>query len=269
MLDNIYIIVVIYNQKIEDVDYFNKTKRSYEDIELIICDNSDDFSIKKTNRERKKTEKYIYIDMKGNKGLSLAYNTAIDYLFKINKFFWIITLDQDTQLPSNYIKKILECIKNNKDSKVLAPIIKDRKGILSPFLVTKFGYKHNKMTKIDDKTNFYINSGLCINSSVFMKIKYDEKIFLDFVDIDFIKQYKEYFDYRIVVLKDLVLFQNFSGVEKNTINNDIARFKIFYNDGAYFYKKWHLNYSFLLFKRVMSLTIRHQSLKFIKILMEK
>ena len=118
------------------------------------------------------------------------------------------------------------------------------------------------------KTNYihnysFINSGMCIKGSVVSKIKYDENLFLDFVDHDFIRQIKNH-NFTIGICYDIVLNQNFSGVTKNSFEQDFNRFKIFIKDATRYYNKYFpkQNYKLILFKRTLKLTFIHRKLSF-------
>lgn len=258
----INIIIVIYNQKIminEKVS--NKVK-------LIFVDNSTNISIKESNISyaQKNSSNFTYIDMQGNKGLPTAYNKAIETIKPENDDY-VIILDQDTVFESDIFNEYVTYIEFNPKVDVICPIVRDSVGIMSPNLICGVNNKH--LLNIDDIKNnnisnySFINSGMCIKCSVFSKIKYDETLFLDFVDHDFVKQIKDN-KITIGICYDIVLNQNFSGVTKNTFEQDFNRFKIFIKDAKHYYNKYFSkqNFKLILFRRTLKLTFIHRKLSF-------
>lgn len=258
----IYILIVYYNSKIEEIELCDKN------FKLVQIDNSNDSYIKNQNLSLnvKFLEKNMYIDMHGNKGISKAYNKAVDTI-KPQADDYVIIFDQDTKLGYAIYDKYLSYIKNHPDIDIICPIVKDSEGIMSPSLSKGvYNYHIQSVNDVkDDKINEYsfINSGMCIRGSVFSKLKYDETLFLDFVDHDFVRQIRDY-DFTIGICFDVVLNQNFSGVTKNSFEQDFSRFKIFIKDAKRYYNKYFpkQNYKLILFKRTLKLTFIHRKLSF-------
>ena len=116
----------------------------------------------------------------------------------------------------------------------------------------------------------FINSGMCVRSTVFHKIKYDESLFLDFADHDFIKSAKLLNCFKFYVNKEIVVNQLFSGAQKNNFESDFIRFSIFVHDGVVYYKKWYKKVTPTYFlKRTIKLSVQHKSLKFLKFLFKE
>lgn len=257
----IYKIIVIYNNFIKSISIRNIDN-------IVFVDNSTDKSIKKSNNlyANESFNKFVYIDMQGNKGISRAYNKAIEIIKPTNDDY-ILILDQDTDFDSNIFNKYIAYIESNPSVDIICPIVKDSEGIMSPSLSNGvYNYHIQSVNEVkDDKINEYsfINSGMCIKGSVFSKLKYDETLFLDFVDHDFVKQIKEN-NFIIGFCFDVVLNQDFSGVTKNTFEQDFNRFKIFIKDAKVYYNKYFpkQNYKIILFKRTLKLTFIHRKLSF-------
>ena len=75
-LKDVYCIIVVYNKLLKDSVTFNCLK-DMKDVNVIICDNSTkDFG----NEDYLKGYNFTYINMNGNKGLSKAYNAALNHL---------------------------------------------------------------------------------------------------------------------------------------------------------------------------------------------
>ena len=261
---NFHIIIVIYNSliNISQYSFFKK-----ENARIYFADNSTDNEIKTKNKNINFNSSFLYIDMNGNVGLSKAYNSIISKISKKNNN-WILLADQDTEFPSNILTIYEEYIKKNPLKLVFAPVISDKIGILSPSLIKGKNVIHsNGYSNYDDfKKITFINSGLCINSKIFENLQYDENLFLDLVDFDFINTCKKQFGYDIFfVIKQIEIFQHFSGVEKNSFVSDYNRFKIYCKDQNYFYKK-HYNANFYsifrLLLRALKLSLMHKNFRF-------
>lgn len=259
-----HIILVLYNQKISNKIFSNINN-------IYICDNSTDSEIKSCNRKYCNEHNFTYVDMNGNAGLPKAYNKAVSQIEK-NPQNYILILDQDTELAPDFLEKYEAAIKNNSDKKIFVPVIKDSAGIMSPSQKKGLGFVHSKLVDFNkDISNYsFINSGMCINSMLFESVSYDENLFLDMVDHDFVETVRKHFGNEVFyVIQDLEIFQNFSGVTKNSRQSDLVRFKILVKDQTYFYKK---NYDDTvynkrkLFMRALKLSVQHRTMAFYKLL---
>lgn len=263
----IYILTVLYNTNVNNSNVSVQQNFS-NNLKFVFVDNSTNIQIKNMNLDFAEEHKsyFIYVDMKGNKGLSKAYNKAIEIINPAVDDYLII-LDQDTVFDTNIFNKYVAFIENNPNLDIICPVVKDSVGIMSPSLSRGvYNYHIQSIREVKDELiNEYsfINSGMCIKGSVFSKIKYDETLFLDFVDHDFVSQIKNN-KLKIGICYDVVLEQNFSGVTKNTFEQDINRFKIFIKDAKVYYNKYFpkLNYKLILFKRTLKLTFIHRKLSF-------
>lgn len=260
----VYIIIVMYNMScIESVTLNNIDKFGLkDDMNVIICDNStDDYSINKGYCNNKK---YTYIDMNGNKGLSKAYNAAINRI--LDKDAWIILFDQDTEVSEDFFTKMEKSIEDFPNIFVHVPIVMDTAGILSPTMITNYNIKRIKDPFINSSDLSAINSGMLINLKVFAKIGlYEESLFLEYIDHYFIRRYKENNGEIIVV--DTKLFQNYSDNNHTKIEGDLKRFSIYLKDfklfcSTSFYGK--LYYYVKILYRGMKLSLIYKDLRFIK-----
>lgn len=257
------LVIVIYNQEICLAKYsvFNR--------QIVFCDNSTDAGIKSANKisvGNSNYKNFFYQDMYGNKGLPKAYNAAINVL-NLGANDFVVILDQDTEIPADFIEKYENFISKNPEADIICPIVLDSVGVMSPSLSSGLKFKHiNSVEDVNQKNiadYSFINSGICIKGSVFEQVKYDENLFLDLVDHDFILSSKKK-NLKIAICFDVVLNQNFSGVTKNSYNQDYSRFSIYLNDAKHFYKKWfNNNYKFILLPRAIKLCILHKNISFL------
>ncbi|WP_308687297.1 glycosyltransferase [uncultured Treponema sp.] len=236
---------------------------------IVFCDNSTDAEIKSFNvsfAENLKNDRFFYLDMHGNKGLSKAYNSTIANL-SLSENDFVVIFDQDTVIPQNMQFQYENFISENKDADIICPVVLDSVGVMSPSIASGTKFRHIvSISEINEKnlsSYSFINSGMCIKRNVFDRIKYEENLFLDFVDHDFILSAKKN-GVKIKLCKKVVLNQNFSGVTKNTYNQDFSRFCIYMKDAKVFYKKWFgKNYKLILLPRVVKLCILHKNPSFL------
>lgn len=266
------IITVVYNQLISNCGIVKQFTREDFSTNLIFADNSTKEEMTEKNKNFCLQSNFSYVNMHGNYGLSKAYNKALSDIIKEKKT-WVIICDQDTEITKDFLKYYKNSIESNPDKLIFCPIINDAVGIMSPSEIKGKKYKHSKKTNFNRNIEKYsfINSCMCINSTVFDSIKYDENLFLDCVDHDFVKTVRRTFpDNVFYVIPELEIFQNFSGVTKNSLDSDLNRFRIYLKDSRYFYKKWYKSVRsaniYLLF-RALKLSLQHENFVFLKLFM--
>jgi glycosyltransferase involved in cell wall biosynthesis len=122
-----------------------------------------------------------------NMGLAAAYNRALA-MAESEKCDWLLTLDQDTTLPSDFLSRMSQLAHElESDDRVAAivPHLCDMGRALSPVLVTRFGerYLPRGFTGIPDRETRALNSGSLFRVSALRQIGgYDPRFWLDFVD---------------------------------------------------------------------------------------
>ncbi len=271
-MPSFYIIAVIYNQFVKNCCFIKNISQNSQ-LKIIVVDNSVKKEFIEENSYFCMNNNITYICMHDNAGLSKAYNKAIESIPKNDKTY-IILLDQDTEIPTNFIDLYVKAIIENPEKKIFCPIITDSKGIMSPSKICGYRYKHSIQTDYNNKIDDYsfINSCMCINSKIFDNIKYDEGLFLDCIDHDFIKTIRTFISKDIFfIIDDLIIFQNFSGVTNNPINNDLIRFRIYLKDMEVFFSKWYRNKGYAkssLFLRALKLSLIHKNIIFLKELLK-
>lgn len=264
------IITIIYNQLISNCGIVKHLNIDDFSTNLIFADNSTKEEITEKNKNFCLQSNFLYVNMNGNKGLSKAYNKAIDGILK-DKDSWIIICDQDTEITSGFLLYYKNAITENPTKKIFCPIIKDSVGIMSPSKISGEKFIHSKFVDFNSCIEDYsfINSCMCINSTIFDFNKYDENLFLDCVDHDFVKTVRgRWAENLFYVISELEIFQNFSGVTKNSLEADVNRFKIYLKDAQYFYKKWYKNAwsaNLYMLLRALKLSIHHKNFLFLKL----
>jgi len=256
------LMIVLYNSNIIE----SKTYNSFKDqpVKILVIDNS----TKENNNQQDCAglEKVEYMSMHGNVGLSVAYNKGIEY-FKTTDVKYLIICDDDSLLEANFIEQ-LDKVKDKYD--ICVPIVKSTHNdvIYSPVnsgqplknVFIRLLKRKNNVYKIKKITA--INSGIVVNMDVFKDFKYDENIFLYFVDVNF-------FDHmhkmnKSIGIIDTVMKQEFSEfVSDYTVGSEMAiilRLK----DAKVYYGR----FSYIIYKNVLliSKVIHFRSLKPIKLL---
>ena len=210
MMDNVTItvIIVVYNKEVSD----SKTIRKLQTIpylEVIVVDNS---TCNNFNDSFCKNNNIKYISMNGNKGLSKAYNVAIDSITCTDV---IVLLDDDTNITEDYFEKLRLAVLKNPDVDVFAPVIRGQDGVI--YSPNSYNFFKNKLIKsstdpIPQKSFNAISSCLAIRKRVFDDYRYNEVLFVDEIDHCFFREQRER-NKKFIVL-NITINQNFHQREK-------------------------------------------------------
>jgi glycosyltransferase, group 2 family len=234
-------VVIWYNPKETDVlnikSYINYINKLY------IIDNS-----KKNNKKLlenlKNMSKIEYIYSDGNNlGIAKALNLACEKAI-IDKFEWILTMDQDSYFDFQNMKKYLEIFSQIKNSNI---------GIISPNHILK-----NDIVKIDENKEFIdtdcvMTSGNLLNLSVWKKVnKFDENLFIDEVDNEMCYRILEK-GYQIKQLSKIKMFHELGNLEKR---NFFTR-KISVLNHNYIRKYYIIRNKFYIFKKYRKYRLRY------------
>ena len=213
----IYAAIVLYNKNCADSVTIQSLQKwsTQKTIRVVIFDNSiSDFGNEKFCTEHN----YKYLTYHENKGLSFAYNRIIENI-QADSDDYVLILDDDTELTEEFLREIVFCEKKDinlpvvrsiQDGHIFSPSIKKNR-IRSIVIQSVNELEGNQITAI--------NSGMVIKASVFESIRYNESLFLDCVDHDFMDQVNER-GYEIKILQSLI-FQNLS--RQNIKNNESTK----------------------------------------------
>ena len=252
----IYAIMVIYNKCIADSRTFLSLKNPA--ISLIICDNStSDFE----NKMYVENAGAVYIDMGGNMGLSAAYNRALDYIMndgKIHDDDMVCLFDDDTVVKAEYFEYLKDC-----SADIVLPVVYDSAGIMSPVFISKnkvvkrFTSKE-KLLKAPSGCLSGINSAMAIRLKIFQNYRYDEQMFLDYIDHKFIIDMKEQGLFPEICPVEIQ--QDFSAVtdSKETAAN---RFRLQKKDLRYFYSDKMWVYYYIVIKKHIKLALKYKDIR--------
>lgn len=190
MYANITIIIVTFNA---NLNILNRCLNSIEDqIKILIIDNSSNLDLSKINNYQNKRITIIKNINHGNgDGINVGANLA--------ETQYILYLDVDTELSSNFMPKLIKYINEIKDFAIIGPTLKN-------YTYKKEDYKHNKITDTTySEMNFIQGAVMLINKSntYSKKIKFDKNIFLYWEEVDFFQQCLMN-NQKIFLIKDLI-----------------------------------------------------------------
>lgn len=250
-------IIVIYNKNVRDSITYQCLKKQ-DNLQVVVCDNS---TRNFDNKNIVENDGFYYVDMHGNAGLSKAYNAALDVISSVNEGMkgYVSLFDDDTFIPDIYFSKLRSEIITKK-SDIFLPIVKDEVGILSPSVMKKY-YCHRapeNVWAIKQNELCGINSGMAIRLRIFKQYRYNEKIFLDYVDHNFLRDMRK--RRRRVSIMNVEIRQTFSSNVRNK-EKELIRFKIFKKDINEFYKRGFWNrffFYYVITRRKMQLTRKYR-----------
>lgn len=249
-----YVILVIYNKSLKESCAYEQLKK--KDIRLIVCDNSTEENVNAMTAER---DCVTYISMEGNQGLSKAYNRAIDYIwetFRPQNEDFICFFDDDTVIPAEYFYKI-----KKQRGKILLPVVRDLNGIMSPVIlkdgIAKRFQSKEKALKTESEILSGINSGMAVRMEIYKNYRYNEQMFLDYIDHMFIMDMRKQKIYPQVF--DMEIEQHFSAAEddKETARKRFAMQK---KDLRIFYGSDSKKYWYVVIKKHIKLAIKYKDL---------
>lgn len=216
-------IVVIYNVKLlESRAIVSLLAMGRDDLELVVCDNS---SVPHGDNAKVANELPVkYVDMKGNMGLPKAYNVAVSEA----QGDFVCVFDDDTAIPSDYFDKMIP-LASQEPISIVAPVVLSQGRVFSPNEV----HWYHRLTPVKDLNHLpdhlsAINSGIMGHREIFEKCGYNEKLFLDCADHEFIREAARS-GYPIKVATDVTLDQDYSRVTDDEMASR-SRLRIYYRD---------------------------------------
>lgn len=188
---NIYVGIITYNPNIERLN--ENINAVIDGAEIIIVDNNSE-NINDIEYIINKYPNIKIIKNSKNLGIAKALNQAMEYGY-MNSYDWMLTLDQDSVCPFEYINKMSNIFNVEKKIGIVAPTIIDRNtGIV--------GHKINNMYKL---VRTCISSGSFVNIKAWKDIGgYDESMFIDSVDFEFCYRMRKN-KYKILQTSDIKL----------------------------------------------------------------
>ncbi|MFV0982666.1 glycosyltransferase [Latilactobacillus sakei] len=124
------------------------------------------------------------INLKQNYGIATAQNKGFQ-TFQDDEYDWILTLDQDTILPEDYVNRLISSVKE-KDAGIITGAYIDLKWEKAKIKDIRIS-RSPRIQKIHEE----ISSGNLVSVNAWNKVNgFDDKLFIDYVDFDF--------DYKLI-----------------------------------------------------------------------
>lgn len=249
-------VLVLYNCLLKESRTYRTVKKRSKD--LLVFDNSE-----QSQNIKSVAPDVSYIHNETNVGLSACYNQAAKFA-REHGYQWLLFLDQDTDFSGVTIGDYEKAIEENPDCQMIAPMVKCGEYTMSPM-----NFKHHFATlskvsflgkqKINDIS--VINSGMCVSLEAFEKCGgYNEKVFLDYSDHEFVGRYKKHFEFLYVLPK--VIRQDFSA-KTDSKQSSLGRFRLFCRSLSGCEKEGFKDvceYAFVITKRMLSLMLRFHTI---------
>ncbi|GAB6168248.1 glycosyltransferase family 2 protein [Clostridium carnis] len=189
-------VVVLYNP---DNSVLKNIKTYIDELDILyVIDNSNNINTELI-RCIKENKKCKYLSLDNNKGLAIALNIGCNNAINDNCDY-ILTVDQDSYFKENAVKKMKNFIENsNNEYAIVAPNV----CLLYPENKSYTIIKDNK-NKI---CNWVMTSGSIMKTENFkLTNKFDEKLFIEHIDIDIGMQFKN-LGLKIIRLSDSIIYQ--------------------------------------------------------------
>lgn len=260
----IAVTVVVYNKSCEESATCQAlTALRHTSVAVLIYDNSvRDFG----NASYCEKQGWIYFSQGKNVGISKAYNACIWYLKENTAADYLCLFDDDTAINESYFDALNSAI-NDSGADIYVPLVFSAGRLLSPckikpnFSVSMFKDEQEALL-YNGRDITAINSGMAIKLNVFDNYCYDEHIFLDGVDHNFMRDMN--IQKKIIKIFPYQCIHEFSGDSKPSMQSALTRFQIFARDNRYILRNNCISYFFIAGKRAVKLTILYHSMSFLR-----
>jgi rhamnosyltransferase len=193
-LDDLFLVVVLYRKKISDSETIHSISEILSDqsIDILVYDNSPEYNPDPASSLN--NCRLHYIADNENSGVSKAYNQGAIVAGDMNKR-WLLLCDQDTVFTLSFFREVYSAI-DIHDPALAAPFLFSDSKLISPCgFIFNYGFALHKIPA-SGWNNFkgisVLNSGLLVKLDTFKELNgYNEEVFLDFSDFDFIKRFKK------------------------------------------------------------------------------
>lgn len=253
-----FMLIVVYNKKCTELMPFFQAFEK-RDCTLIVYDNSvTDLG----NRAFCEACDVVYLGGKGNRGLSKAYNAAVESCFSRGEDGYLCLFDDDTMVTGDYLDHLKESATGERA--IFVPLLYAENRLISPaklknnFHCSFFADKEAALA-YDGHRLTALNAGMAIPLSLFDHYRYDERLFLDGIDHTFIK---DMIARKVPVrIFDFAMEQRLSSFEKPPLERALHRFRIFKKDVKVFAGR---QYRRVLLRRMLKLTLQYKTAAFWK-----
>ena len=251
------VLVVIHERTVgESPACAGLLEQDREDVRILIYDNSEsDFGIREACAERG----WTCLGGEGNRGLSAAYNAALEHVSAEDPSGHLCLLDDDTTLPKTFLADMKKEAAAWPDT-ILLPILRQDEKILSPWIekrTVRFFSSPEECMAADPKDLYAFNSGMVLPPEVIASYRYDGRLFLDCVDYSFLDAMKR--ANRPLRVVPVVCGQHFSGKEKPSAEKAMTRFAIYVRDMRIYYENEEKTGEARLLKRALHLALLYRT----------
>lgn len=177
-INQVGLVIVLYKPTSCEIENLHRLADIYKGC---IIDNSPTRSIIEN-----RVGNMMYIYMNENVGIARAQNTAIKEIERVKEIEYIVFLDQDTEVSSDYPQKVVSEYKRIKkhcnNIACLGPIVVNKNEL---YQYTSAFHRYNISIDGFIHTKTVISSGACIETSIIKKVGYyDASLFIDYVDME-------------------------------------------------------------------------------------
>ncbi len=237
---------------------------------LLVVDNSTKEEISSHNRlclaSNEGMTKAQYLSLPDNPGLSVAYNRGVEEIVRngcfgtVDTLDYLLVLDDDTTLNEDYLRAVEQCVAQ-KDAPLYLPLVYDELGLMSPVRLKTLVAKRFvseaealRVAKEHPEELSGINSGMVIRMDLFENHRYNEQMFMDYIDHRWILDLrKEGIVPKVISGK---LEQNFSATQ-DTKKQAWDRFARQKKDLRIFYQGHGGYYAYVVAKKTLKLWIKY------------
>ncbi|WP_416261996.1 glycosyltransferase family 2 protein [Gibbsiella quercinecans] len=250
-------VVVLYNP---DGDIYNRISFIASQVDdVIVYDNSVDKCIIGNNKSlvSKIINAHFYSE-EHNNGIGTALNYGVEYA-KNNGYDYLLTFDQDTVIPLDYVSKIIGAYESEENIGVIGPIYNDVNANRECRFPVKRGplvIRETLSSKKDvQDVMSIISSGSLYHVPIFEKVgSFKDEYFIDYIDNEFCLRLLK-FGYRVCVDPKIVINHALGNRTKAKVifkfsptNYPYYRKYYITRNRLFVYKKYFLKYpSFVLY----------------------
>lgn len=267
-------IIVTYKEKYWECESFVSLVTSYkcsaplEPLNVVVIDNTEDPDFCSSRPSSEAGIQVSYYTYGKNLGISKAYNQAVSQVDRISQK--LVFLDQDTLLPEQFYSCYFDMATLRSEVLLACPKVYAGKGLVSPLPFKNFrAVRQFNEAILSGAVIFgtfsFINSGLMVDKKLFDQIGgYDERLFLDFCDHDFISRLAAVTPTFYIIPCDLS--QNLSSFTDSK-EKALERYKIYLHDFYYFSR--NRNRGKLFFNidlpHLIKLSLKFRTLSFLRL----
>lgn len=196
----------------------------------------------------------------GNVGLAKAYNSAIDQLR--SDWTHVVFLDQDTA----GLESLFGGLQGVINAEISVPVVRAGRAIISPCRRLGPWYLPIRSLGTTPRNVSWINSGMTVGRAALAATRFDESLFLDYVDHQFARAVQAG-GARAEVRWDVVLEQDYSRSSDDE-QQALTRFRIFNLDVRRFYRDTIIGPPWaraLTLRRALAAAIQYRSTAFLAI----